>query len=213
MGTQHHTAASATPRRRSRLAVALFAAVLAAPLANVAAAEGDAATERVQVREYDMKLKLVREAYHAKDWDRAFRLSSETARWGDKWSQFVLGSMYLDGLGGAEENVLLSYGWLAAAAESGIPEFVAAAEKLYAAIPAEHKEKADQVAGVFTRRYGLEATGVTCEKRRVTGSNRRVLDCRKSRSMNDEWIVVPAWDGAAASSSGSSLAYEKQKED
>lgn len=212
MSSRQQTTSAARPRRP--LALAVLACALAAPLANVAAADGKgAAMERVQVREYDLKLKLVREAYHAKDWDRAFRLSSETARWGDKWSQFVLGSMYLDGLGGAEENVLLSYGWLAAAAESDIPEFVGAAQKLYAAIPEEHKDKADQVAAVFTRRYGLDATGVTCEKRRVTGSNRRVLDCRKSRSMSDEFILVPAWDGDSASADRSSLAYGERKSD
>jgi hypothetical protein len=175
-------------------------ALATVPLATVAApvaADDSQPTQRVQTREYDQKLRQVREAYEAHDWDRAYRLSSETARWGDKWSQFVLGSLYLDGKGGANENVLLAYGWMAAAAESGIDEFADAAARLREAIPAQHHPEADGAARALIARYGMDATGVRCEKRRPTGSNRRVLDCRKPHSMSDEWVEVPAYESAA----------------
>lgn len=182
-----------------RARTVLMLALATMPLATVAAPAADDSqpTQRVQTREYDQKLRQVREAYEQRDWDRAFRLSSETARWGDKWSQFVLGTLYLDGKGGADENVLLAYGWLAAAAESGIEDFADAAARLREAIPAQHHAEADGAARALIARYGMDATGVRCEKRRPTGSNRRVLDCRKPHSMTDEWVEVPAYDVAA----------------
>lgn len=182
-----------------RARTVLMLALATMPLATVAAPATDDSqpTQRVQTREYDQKLRQVREAYEQRDWDRAFRLSSETARWGDKWSQFVLGTLYLDGLGGADENVLLAYGWLAAAAESGIEDFAGAAARLREAIPVQHHAEADGAARALIARYGMDATGVRCEKRRPTGSNRRVLDCRKPHSMTDEWVEVPAYDATA----------------
>ena len=179
-------------RARIMMVLVLGCSPLLADLAVAAAPEQ--ATQRVQTREYDKKLRFVREAYEQQDWDRAYRLASETARWGDKWSQYVLGSLYLDGKGGAEENVLLAYAWLAAAAESGIEDFEQGAARLRAAIPPQHHAEADAAARALIARYGLEATGVRCEKRRPTGSNMRVLDCRKPHSMTDDWVEVPAVD-------------------
>ena len=186
-------------RTRIMMLLVLGCTPLLADVAVAAAPEQatEQATQRVQTREYDKKLRFVREAYEQQDWERAYRLASETARWGDKWSQFVLGSLYLDGKGGADENVLLAYGWLAAAAESGIKDFVDGAARLKAAIPEQHHAEADAAARALINRYGLQATGVRCEKRRPTGSNMRVLDCRKPHSLMDEWVEVPAYDEKA----------------
>lgn len=178
-----------------RIASFVIAAAFGATMVPVAHAQEEG-KERILVSDYNRTLNTVRQVYDAGNWERAFEMLSQTARWGDKWSQFALGTLYLEGKG-TEENVLLAYAWIAASAESGIEEFVAAAEKLRAAIPAEHHADMDGAVDFLIREYGMEATGVRCDKRAQLGTHRKVFDCRRPHSLTDEWIEVPKSDAQA----------------
>lgn len=178
-----------------RIAALLIAAALGGSATTPALAQSEG-MERVLVDEYDHTLNVARQIYDTGNWDRAFETLSRTARWGDKWSQFALGTLYLEGKG-TDENVLLAYAWIRTAAESGVDEFVDAAERLRDAIPVEHHADMDGAANYLIERFGMEATGVRCDKRRQVGSNRKVFDCRRPHSLLDQWVEVPRYDGEA----------------
>src|SRR5204862_1908110 len=98
--------------------------------------------ERIQYRDWRIRLKDGFLAYQNKQYDRAFELLQRNACAGDKQSQFELGGMYLLGQG-AEPDALKAYAWMRSAAETGDLDFRGAADRLAAQIPPVHHEAAE----------------------------------------------------------------------
>jgi hypothetical protein len=68
--------------------------------------------------------------FDAGDFERAFFIyRNELAPFGDKYAQYMVGYMYLTGMGVAEDSILAS-AWYRLAAERHTPEFVAVRDQL-----------------------------------------------------------------------------------
>ena len=152
------------------------------------------ATTKIAIREYESRLDRARLAMHGEDVDSAFGLTQEVACWGDKHAQFMLGMMYLEGKG-VEEDVLSGYAWVRTAAESGIEDFEAMADKLYQAIPEKYRSAAQAGAEAITAQYGMQATGVRCNMEKSTGSHRRQMYCRIPYSLRDTHLEIVECQG------------------
>ena len=77
-------------------------------------------TDRKQVRDLYQK---AWDLYEADDTEGSFELFMEAALEGHPLSQYMVGTMYLDGYG-TEEDVEKAIGWLRSAAELGVPQAV-----------------------------------------------------------------------------------------
>ena len=77
-------------------------------------------TDRKQVRDLYQK---AWDLYEADDAEGSFELFMEAALEGHPLSQYMVGTMYLDGYG-TEEDVEKAIGWLRSAAELGVPQAV-----------------------------------------------------------------------------------------
>jgi TPR repeat protein len=96
---------------------------------------------------------------------------------GDKDSQFMLGTMYLNGEG-VPADALKAYAWYAAAAEVGDTRYIKSKDTLAELIPAQHRDAARAEASRMLDAYGLDATGQTCQMESITGSRIRDRVCR-----------------------------------
>ena len=81
--------------------------------------------------------------FNAGDFERAFFIyRNELAPIGDKYSQYMIGYMYLSGLGVDEDPVLAS-AWYRLAAERGTPEFIAVRDQLLSSFGGEEMSRSD----------------------------------------------------------------------
>lgn len=144
----------------------------------------------LSVLEYNSMIKDGLGAYKKKHYDEAFPILYQMALWGEKDCQWTLGQMYYEGQG-VSENVLEAYAWMKTAAESGIPEWEKIVERLDKALPAQHRDYANQYADDYTRRYGMEATGVRCAEEGGggrSGVRSRSIECHRPISINQSTI-------------------------
>jgi len=166
-------------------------ALALAPVAGIAMEQG---FERIQYRDWRIRLKDGFLAYQNKQYDRAFELPRRNACAGDKQSQFELGGMYLLGQG-TEPDALKAYAWMRSASETGDLEFRHAADALAAQIPPVHHDAAEALVGATIGRYGLKATNMTCTEASALGSHRAM---RRRAGFSHALSVRAARDGLTA---------------
>ena len=81
--------------------------------------------------------------FDAGDFERAFFIyRNELAPIGDKYAQYMVGYMYLTGMG-VEEDTVLASAWYRLAAERGTPEFVAVRDRLLRNMNEEEMRRSD----------------------------------------------------------------------
>lgn len=120
----------------SRSALAVAALLLAGMTANAA---------KAQITEVE-KLDAAREAYIAKNYDRAFYLWLGLCQAANRGACYNLGLMYARGEG-APVDYVEAYKWIHIAAEDGLPEAIAGRARLASSMEAtEIKEAMDRAA-------------------------------------------------------------------
>jgi hypothetical protein len=156
----------------------LLAIAVATGSAGVAlAATEDQDFSVVRQSEYFLMIREGHLAWERGDGPKAEEILVKAACAGDKDSQFMLGTMYLNGEG-APADALKAYGWYVTAAEVGDSKYEAAVDKLGALIPAVHMDAAKAEAERMLKAYGLDATGQTCQMEAITGSKIKNRTCR-----------------------------------
>jgi TPR repeat protein len=133
--------------------------------------------ERMAQSEYFLMIRDGHLAWERGDGAGAERQLLRAACAGDKDSQFLLGTMYLNGEGVAPDAIR-AFGWYAAAAEVGDARYLRARDTLAALLPPDARDLADGEARRKVESYGLEATGQTCQMESITGSKIRNRVCR-----------------------------------
>lgn len=133
--------------------------------------------QTMDFQDWRMMIRDAHAAYEREDYGKAAERYDVTACLGDKNSQFALGTMYLMG-DGVPADGIKAYAWYRVAAETREPDYLKAAERLAAMIPAEHRPLADETAAKFLAEYGQRATGVFCERRAEAGTKISRLECK-----------------------------------
>jgi TPR repeat protein len=87
-----------------------------------------------QIVESD-RLNVARDAYAAKDYDKAFYLWLDLCQSGNRGSCYNLGLMYATGTGAPQDSVE-AYKWFHLAAEAGLPDAIAARARLSSSMSA-----------------------------------------------------------------------------
>lgn len=108
----------------------------------------------------------------------AFKAYRELARSGDHDSQYVLSTLYAQGVG-TRKDLNEAYGWAVLAAESGLDKLQDYSEELLALT--EKPEKARRKARSLLNKYGEEALARRAEQLAVRGAGRRYGSCTGSR--------------------------------
>ena len=141
------------------------------------------------VMEYHLNQELGLNALHAKNFETAFTRLTQSAKQGNKLSQFYLASMYFKGQG-TEINNKMGWIWLNLATEQKVPDWNFAYTKIKRALPESAQEAwADEVES-YRSRYGAEATDHICKQRRKIGSNLKFVICER---MTDGTYEYSQW--------------------
>lgn len=117
--------------------------------------------------------------YFEEEFDEAMPHLTVAAERGFKEAQSQLGSIYLNGLGSTEKDIVQAVGWLGVAASGeSRPGIVELYEDVMATIPEQHHATLNQVVEQFRDAYDGNRTRVRCTFNRLEGSGRDALHCR-----------------------------------
>ena len=165
-------------------AVRLLAGGLMA-IASVAPALGGEARREVErvpaeiIRETRGAITLGEMHYFEEEYDQAMPHLMVAAERGFKEAQSQLGSIYLNGLGSTERDIVQAVGWLGVAASGeSRPELVELYENVMAGIPQQHHAALGEVVEQFKSAYDGNRTRVRCTFDRGEGVGRDALNCR-----------------------------------
>ena len=161
--------------------------------ASLLATSSLAANQTLEQYELDNTLLKAQLAIESRDYDKAFQLYNQAARWGHKGAQYVVGEMYIRGEG-TEQNEVMGLAWLEVAAEARDREFIKARNKAEQSLTDTEIENADAVAEKIASAYGMEAAQVTCRQELRVGSNIKVTNCYHTHVTRDT-ILVPEEQG------------------
>ena len=137
--------------------------------------------------------------------ERAFFIyRNELVPLGDKYAQYMVGYMFLTGLG-VEEDVAAAYAWYRLAAERDTPEFVAVRNRLKANLLDDQIQRSMSVYVELRREYCDLAVLLLSIKR-----TQRDLQSRTgSRLQNSSPMIVLETSGNGMTVSGSEAAFRK----
>lgn len=117
--------------------------------------------------------------YRAEKYEEAIPYLRFAAERGFKESQSQLGSIYVNGLGGVQQDLAQGVGWLGVAASGKTkPDIKKLYEKVREQIPAQHNAAIDDIVTKFKQNYDGTLTRVVCELTARAGTNRKEMRCR-----------------------------------
>lgn len=114
--------------------------------------------------------------YQEEDWSRALKSYNQLAEYGDKFAQYRLSVMHLEGLG-TREDVIEAYAWSALAAETENENLRNYQDTLWQLVPAEHHKKAKSRAKKLSGRYG----DLAIARKNHRQATRQLRSCTGSR--------------------------------
>ena len=124
----------------------LQSAVVAAQPAEYDGGAITSHTERIQAKAESL--------YLQGHWERAhFIFQNELAPIGDKYAQYMVGYMYLNGQGVKRDPVMAS-AWYRVAAERGVPEFSAVRDQLLDSMDSDELAQSDALYVELRKKYG-----------------------------------------------------------
>ena len=116
--------------------------------------------------------------YKLRMYEKAYPYLLEAAQEGFKMSQARVGYIYQKGLGGVDRDWRKAVGWLGvAASRHSHPEIMNYWKNLKAKIPEENMPLIEDIVEDYVKRYGSEASGVTCDINRAAGSHIAHMRC------------------------------------
>jgi len=111
--------------------------------------------------------------YHKQgNYKKAYEKLSESAQWGMKQSQYLLGVMYLKGQY-VDQRIDVGMAWLGVANEIDIKAWHELFDNLYEKLNAKQKVFIDKKVASYIEYYGMKTMGVSCQER-SSGSSRNV---------------------------------------
>lgn len=128
---------------------------------------------------YNKHISDAMELYQASDYDAALPLIEVSAMRGDKTSQYVLGTMYLNGQG-TEQDLIKSYSWLTVANEQKSPHWKKPLEMLDEKLPADFLDLAKTEAEKYVEQFGVKTQQLKCRNIKTLGSKKGSHLCLKS---------------------------------
>ena len=117
--------------------------------------------------------------YRAEKYDEAIPYLEFAAQRGFKQAQVRLGEIYVNGLGGIEQDLVQGVGWLGVAASGDSEPRI---RRLYASVrdklPAQHLGTFDKVVEQYTQNFDGRKTRVVCEMVQQAGTHGKLMRCR-----------------------------------
>jgi TPR repeat protein len=144
--------------------------------------------EILDIPTYNAQLKSALQLYKESDFEKALPELLVFAKRGDKMSQYIVGTMYLNSQG-SEQDLLKSYAWLMVANEQRSDEWAAPLNMLNNKLPAEFLAQANSEAQHYIEDYGVTAQQLKCRRTKTLGSRIKTHICKKSEVKKGYYFV------------------------
>ena len=119
--------------------------------------------------------------YRKEQYEKAFHILENTAKYGLKKSQYTLAIMYLKGQY-VEISIDTGLAWLGVAAEAELDEWNALYDQIYGMLDETQQSLIQSKVNDHIDKYGMAAQNVSCEKKTKLGSRKKRLHCDKTVS-------------------------------
>lgn len=137
---------------------------------------------------YNKELKMAIRSYQVNDYNEALLKLEIFAKRGDKTSQYIVGTMYLNAQG-TKQDLTKSYGWLTVANEQKTQAWELPLKMLQDKLPVEHLEILALEGEKYIKLYGVKSQRLKCKNVKRLGSKRPSHRCNKIEIVNGYYFV------------------------
>ena len=144
--------------------------------------------EILEIETYNIQLKSALRLYQNEDYEKALPALEVFAKRGNKTSQYIVGTMYLNSQG-IKQDLMKSYAWLTVANEQRSKKWQRPLKMLEEKLPEQFLESADQEAQQYLSDFGIKAQHMKCRKVKTLGSKKGVHQCKKLEIKSGYYFV------------------------
>ena len=144
--------------------------------------------EILEIETYNIQLKSALRLYQNADYEKALPALEVFAKRGNKVSQYILGTMYLNSQG-TNKDLMKSYAWLSVANEQRTKKWQKPLKMLEEKLPEQFLVNADQEAQKYVSDFGIKAQHMKCRKVKTLGSKKGVHQCKKVEIRSGHYFV------------------------
>jgi TPR repeat protein len=137
---------------------------------------------------YNKELKTAIRLYQVNDYNEALPKLEKFAKRGDKTSQYIVGTMYLNAQG-TKQDLPKSYGWLTVANEQKTQAWELPLKMLHDSLSVEYLEILALEGEKYINLYGAKSQRLTCKNVKTLGSKRPSHRCNKIEIVNGYYFV------------------------
>jgi TPR repeat protein len=142
----------------------------------------------LDITSYNKELKTAIRLYQANDYNEALLKLEIFAKRGDKTSQYIVGTMYLNAQG-TKQNLTKSYGWLTVANEQRTQAWELPLNMLQDELSVEYLEILALEGEKYRRLYGAKNQRLKCKNVKTLGSKQPSHRCNKMEIVNGYYFV------------------------
>lgn len=149
--------------------------------------------ETMNELEYDSKLEIALRHAQQKNYDKAFPVLLQYAKYGEKLAQNIVGTYMLAGVG-TKENIAEGLTWLALSTEQEDPTWINHYQSLTKNLSQDHKKMLEQQTEFYRAKYGFKAQFMACRQEpKQLGSNLKTHRCKKIKD-SERQVQVRLFD-------------------
>lgn len=137
-----------------------------------------ASSDKMQIASWQSRMETALLNYKQGNYESAFQDLLKFAKAGDKYCQYLVSTMYLQGQGTTMDS-MEGYVWLNVALEQDRTSWRQLLETLDNNVDDSFRDTASPIIADYIARYGVDAQKMVCRNERPTGSSRRRMNCTK----------------------------------
>lgn len=146
------------------------------------------ASNSLEIVTYNKALKKAIRLYKNNEFEQALPQLELFARRGDKMSQYIVGTMYLNAQG-TEQDLLKSYAWLSVANEQKSEVWEKPLIMLQEKLPKDYLVNLISEGDKYLELYGAKSQRLKCKNVRELGSKKPTYRCKKMEVKNGHYYV------------------------
>jgi len=146
------------------------------------------ASNSLEIVTYNKALKQAIRLYKNNEFEQALPQLELFARRGDKMSQYIVGTMYLNAQG-TKQDLLKSYAWLSVANEQKSEVWEKPLIMLQEKLPKDYLVNLISEGDKYLELYGAKSQRLKCKNVRELGSKKPTYRCKKMEVKNGHYYV------------------------
>ncbi|PHS14766.1 MAG: hypothetical protein COA86_15335 [Kangiella sp.] len=136
-------------------------------------------SESLSILDYEERVWNGMNQYKAKNFEKAYKTFDKMSKWGDKYSQYFLGNMYISGQY-VTQDLIEGAAWLSLAGEAK-DEWKESADQIFNILTDDEKAEVNVLISKYKKLYGMTTQKISCFRKARTGTRLKAWGCTKQR--------------------------------